>query len=154
MSFRLGYYLVKQDLLQVEQIDRAMRRQMMLGGALDTHLLELGLLSMDDLQGAFAKLYDWPQDAVSWIQQPSSEARASLPQALAEKFGVVPVHQQDNILYLLTDDQGAPPEQLPLSYWLQLDIVALYAPEIFLKQGLEAMYHIPDYFSYCQTSLS
>lgn len=143
MSFRLGFHLVQQDKLSVEQVDRATRRQQLLGGSLDTHLLELGWLDLQDLSQALLEAFETKAPPEEWTQHPSTQALAHIPSEWAEQFQIVPIHQDDKGIHLLASDNGTPPEEQPLSYWLDQPVHVYRVPELRLQQALHKLYALP-----------
>lgn len=139
MSFRLGYHLVEAGQLTVIQADQAMRRQLLLGGSLDTHLLELGWLSLDELSEALAETYEAEPLPEEWLLHPDPDAIDSVPHALVEQFQVLPIRKERGTLHLLIADHTAPPELLPLEYWLDCPIELHRIPQLRLQQGLAAL---------------
>ena len=141
MSFTLGYFLVQNDFLSVEQVDRAVRRQLLLGGSLDTNLLELGLLEETQLQEAFRKQSkNKSRLKPKWLSFPSYDAVSLVPAELVERFQVLPIYKEGETLHLLAVDAGVPAEHLPLSYWLGCSCVFHLAPEFRILQGIERLY--------------
>lgn len=149
MSFRLGYYLVQKGTLTLDQVDRATRRQHLLGGTLDTQLLELGWLDIAELTAALEATFDSPKLPQEWLTQPHKNAFESVPKAIATQFSIVPLAQDTEGLHILAADQGAPIEELPLRYWLNVPIQVYRVPHLRIIQALDSMYGctIPSRFS-------
>jgi CO/xanthine dehydrogenase FAD-binding subunit len=59
---RLGELLVAAGLLAVEQVEQALRAQVLWGGRLGTNLIELGFVDVEALTGALGELYRLPMD--------------------------------------------------------------------------------------------
>ena len=143
MSFKLGYFLVEQKIVSLEEVDRAFKRQLALGGTLDTNLLELGLISLDLLESAFDEVYSHHFEWILGDFFPTKEMIAQIPLSLVRQFQVVPMKKSHSHLEILVSNAGAPIESLPLSYWLGIPLNARYVPQIRLFQALEAIYSFP-----------
>ncbi|MCB9637543.1 MAG: hypothetical protein H6727_01395 [Myxococcales bacterium] len=139
MSFRLGHLLVEQKQLTLEQVDQAFHRQQLLGGSLDTQLLELGWMRPDALQQALAEAYEEQEAVETWMKRPSLDALLRMPSGLALQLELVPVWQDEDTLHLLAS-AGSMAEQWPLSYWLGQEVVLHYVPQIRVFQGLAALF--------------
>ncbi|MEO7730494.1 MAG: hypothetical protein ABIY55_05940, partial [Kofleriaceae bacterium] len=57
---RLGELLVAAGLLTVEQVEQAVRAQVMWGGRLGTNLVELGYIDLDKLATALSRQHGIP----------------------------------------------------------------------------------------------
>ncbi len=143
MSFRLGYHLVQQNAVDLESMDRAVRRQLLLGGSLDTSLLELELVSLHTLQHALPKALEQRTPPQKWLEQPESSALSFLPLPLIEQLHILPVALEKNTAHLLVADVGPPAEHLPLSYWFHRDIKVYPVPHLVLWHGLHRLYRLP-----------
>lgn len=143
MSFRLGYFLVQRKLLRVEDVDRACRRQLLLGGCLDTQLLALQLLDIEKLQELLPKALELPAPSATWLQSPTLEALSAVPVSWVGQFQVVPVAVTERTIHVLMADHGPPSSSLPLEYWLHRSVVLHPVPELRLFQAMEKLYRLP-----------
>lgn len=143
MSFRLGFHLVQQKTVDLESMDRAVRRQLLLGGSLDTSLLELELVDLATLQKGLPRALDKKAPKQAWLEQPSHEALSFLPQALIEQLQVVPVAMESSTAHVLVADIGPPAEHLPLAYWFHRDVRVYPVPHVVLAHALERLFQIP-----------
>ena len=142
MSFRLGFSLVERRLLSLEQVEQAFTRQRLLGGSLDTQIVELGWMTPQAIQDALDILQPPPVERDAWLRSPSMEALLRFPPTLARQIQIVPLAYDGRYLHLLASTLTTP-EQWPLSYWLGTDILLHYAPEIRIQQALAAFYQAP-----------
>lgn len=143
MSFRLGYHLVQQNAVDLESMDRAVRRQLLLGGSLDTSLLELELVSLHTLQHALPKALEQKTPPKKWLEKPESDALSFLPLPLVEQLQIVPVALEKRTAHILVADVGPPAEHLPLSYWFHRDVKVYPVPHVVLWHGLHRLYRLP-----------
>jgi hypothetical protein len=88
---RLGELLVAARLLTAEQIEQALRAQVMWGGRLGTALVELGFIDLDTLTRALGRQHGMPAALARHFEKADPELQAKLPAALAERLSVVPL---------------------------------------------------------------
>ena len=100
MPARLVQTLVARGLLPAERADEAVRRQAAEGGALDTHLLELGLLERGPLDeaGLLQALGEAsgyrPVNLADF--EPNPDVASFIPPKIAERLCVVPLSLDGN----------------------------------------------------------
>ncbi len=95
--------------LTPEQLGLAEERQRVLGGGLDTAILELGLLPEGRLVQLLAAFADLPAAPPELLEAPEAGLEALLPRLLAEKHGIAPVsveRRQLTVLARLPIDLG------------------------------------------------
>src|SRR6266480_2000888 len=88
---RLGELLVVTKLLTPEQIDQALRAQVMWGGRLGTNLIELGYIDLDALSQALARQHKLPAALARHFEKADTELQKKLSPAFAEQFTTVPL---------------------------------------------------------------
>ena len=88
---RLGELLVAARLLDAEQIQCALRAQVVWGGRLGTNLVELGLLDLDGLTRALGRQHGVPAALARHFDKADRELQERLPPELAQKWSVVPL---------------------------------------------------------------
>jgi hypothetical protein len=86
----LGDFLVAEGIVSSNQLTKAQERQMVMGGRLDTELLDMGAVHEGRLLEAVAKFYRARSVAGSALVQASSEVIRLIPPRMAVRFGVVP----------------------------------------------------------------
>ncbi len=88
---RLGELLVADGRLTHEQIEQGLRAQVLWGGRLGTNLVELGLIDLDELSWALARLHRVPVALARHFSRPDLALQQRLGAALAEKWQCVPL---------------------------------------------------------------
>src|SRR5688500_13816942 len=88
---RLGELLVAARLLDPEQIERALRAQVLWGGRLGTNLIELGLLDLDGISRALGRKHNLPSALARHFEKADRELQDRLPVDIARQWSVVPL---------------------------------------------------------------
>jgi hypothetical protein len=88
---RLGELLVATRLLEPEQVERALRAQVMWGARLGTNLVELGYLDLDGLSRALARQHDLPAALARHFEKADAALQRRLDPAHAEAWSIVPL---------------------------------------------------------------
>jgi len=88
---RLGEHLVAARLLDQEQIERALRAQVLWGGRLGTNLIELGLLDLDRISRALGRQHRVPAALSHHFEKADRELQERLTPELAKQWSVVPL---------------------------------------------------------------
>src|SRR3569623_1603042 len=88
---RLGERLIAAGLLTHEQLEKALRAQVVCGGRLGTNLGELGCVDLDTLATALGAQHGLPPALGRHFDRADRGLQEDFPQALAAKYGVVPL---------------------------------------------------------------
>jgi len=88
---RLGDLLVAAGGLDAEELEKALRAQIVWGGRLGTNLIELGFIDLDELSRVLGKQRAMPAALAHHFEKADATLQAQLPAELAEKHGVVPL---------------------------------------------------------------
>src|SRR6476646_1138467 len=88
---RLGELLVAAGLLTVEQVEQALRAQVMWGGRLGTNLVELHYLELDPLSKVLARQHRLPAALARHFEKADPELQRLLSPDFAERFSCVPL---------------------------------------------------------------
>lgn len=88
---RLGELLVADGRLTDEQIDQGLRAQVLWGGRLGSNLVELGLLDLDELSWALARLHGMPVALARHFARTDAALQQRLGPGLADKWQCVPL---------------------------------------------------------------
>jgi hypothetical protein len=140
--------LVAGGLVTAEQVEQALRAQVMWGGRLGTNLIELGFIDLDQLSRTLGILHKLPSALGRHFEKIDKDLQKLLSPDVAEKFSVVPllrVAADDKVivagigpletrpLAIIADDMGLGPAQ----------IVVTVAAELRIRYQLERAYNIP-----------
>src|SRR5580765_2406076 len=88
---RLGELLVAAGLLAVEQVEQALRAQVMWGGRLGTNLVELHYLELDPLSVALGRQHQLPAALARHFEKADPQLQRLLSADFAERFSCVPL---------------------------------------------------------------
>ncbi|HWV38186.1 MAG TPA: hypothetical protein VN033_06870 [Vulgatibacter sp.] len=143
MPLFLAGLLVRGGVLAPEQAEEALQRQALLGGALDTSLLELGSIAEDDLVDYLARASGLPAPAAGALDGPLDPAlREVIAARTAERYGVVPFRMEDGRVHVACSHpaDGTPFDELAPG---AAEVVAHVAPEVRVRMAIERLYGSP-----------
>src|SRR5215831_16501646 len=99
MTERLEEHLVTRGLLTQERADDALRSQALVGGAMDTLLLEMGALREQDLVTALGEVSGLqPIYLADYVPNPAMSS--SLPREDAERLNIAPLSVEEGMLHV------------------------------------------------------
>src|SRR5678816_978627 len=99
MIERLEEHLVARDSLSQERADDALRSQALVGGAMDTLLLEMGALREQDLVTALGEVSGLqPIYLADYVPNPAMAS--ALPREDAERLNIAPLSVEDEMLHV------------------------------------------------------
>jgi len=140
---RLGDYLLQHTIITQEELDEALRVQLLQGGHLGTCLMELGHLGEEDLGEALAAIWACPYISIQQLRNVRSSVIEQLPVRVAETYHAVPVAFEDQALRVAMIDPNNLPALDAISFATGLDTRPGVAPEARILQALERFYEIP-----------
>ncbi len=143
MSFKLGFFLAQKEIVNLDLLERAFRRQLLLGGTLDTNLLEIGAISLEQLEQIFGEIFPKPSSWTYKNLQIPPTLLSEIPLPLIEKFQIVPIKLDGQTLEILAADPTTPMEFTPLAYLLNKTLEVHIIPQIRLFQALHTFYGYP-----------
>ena len=143
---RIGELLVDERTVTVDQLEDALRHQVMQGGRLGTNLVELGYLQLDDLARALARQHTMPAALRAHFENANDEIQSRLAPSLAALWAAVPlgIVSEDPILIAVAVADPLPRagiDQISLAIGEQ--VVAAVAGELRIYYYLEKIYGIP-----------
>jgi hypothetical protein len=143
---RLGEKLVHDRLITVDQLEKALRSQVIYGGRLGTNLVELGFIELDALARALAEQKGVPAALEKHLQAIDPATLSLLPSRLAEKHQAIPIGlarltgRQLVVSFIEPDRLSAIDE---IGFATGSRITPCVAPEIRMMHYLEKLYGIP-----------
>ena len=142
MSSKLASLLVQEGLVNGAKMAEAFTRQVIYGGALDTIVLEMGLVDESALLDVLQRAVGLPalDDLPTADMTPLARV---LPQALAAKHRIAPFAEQGTLLKVVTLDSFDRAAIDRLSSELRFTLVPHVAPEVRLELALERVYGTP-----------
>lgn len=93
---RLGDLLVAAGGLDAEELEKALRAQVMWGGRLGTNLIELGYIDLDELARVLGKQRGMPAALAHHFEKADKTLQEQLPVELVEKLQIVPLLRLDD----------------------------------------------------------
>jgi len=145
-SVRVGETLIREGAITGEQLEEALRAQVIYGGRLGTNLVELGHVDLD----ALAEILGAQAGLAAALQRHFDEANRSLQSRLAASLAnerqCVPlavVSEEPRLIAVAFMDPPDPSILGELSRALGAEIVPAIAPELRLRYQLERVYGIP-----------
>jgi hypothetical protein len=144
---RLGELLVAAGLLSAEQVEQALRAQVMWGGRLGTNLIELHYLELDPLSKMLGRQHNLPAALARHFEKADPELQRRLPPDLAERFSCVPLLRMGPEQHVAIASLAplTPRELAIIAEALDVDVrrlVPAIAAELRIRYQLERVYHI------------
>ena len=144
---RLGEQLVAAGLLTVDQVEQALRAQVMWGGRLGTNLVEQHYLELDPLSAALGRQHRLPAALARHFEKADPALQRMLSPDFAERFSCLPLlrmgHEQHVVIASIAPLQ---PRQLAIiADELAVDIrqlVPAIAAELRIRYQLERVYGV------------
>jgi len=136
-EFGLGGYLVQRGVLSREQLGQALQSQVVYGGRLGTNLVELGLLSLDEVAAHLAASSGFPLPPKEWLDSPDAMALAALPRELASRHLAMPLRLDGDGLHVALLDPAETHVTAELSRAARRPLVPYVLPELRLRYVLE-----------------
>lgn len=143
MSGRIGETLVDKGVLTQDQLERALKAQLIFGGHLGTSLIELGYVDEAALGQTLSEMTGAPYAASETLLDVPPPVIQAVPARLAEQYRVVPIRLKDRTLLVATIDPKDLAALDALAFATGYRIVPWVAPEIRIFQALEKYYGIP-----------
>lgn len=148
MPDRLTNYLVEQGVITPDAETEAIQRQVLMGGAIDTALLELELADEESILKALDAIYE--SDIASrqdLARTTSNRAVRAIPEQWARRRKIAPLYLAEDSTKL-TVLSPAPADQALLNRWgelLELELTPILAPEFRIEERLAILYEAePD----------
>lgn len=144
---RIGELLVAARMLTPEQVEQALRAQVLWGGRLGTILVELHYLELDPLSRALGHQHHLPAALARHFEKADPELQARLPPEIAHRFSCLPLLPmgpgQHVVIAVLAP--LAPRQLAVVASELAVDVARLVpavAPELRIRYQLERVYRI------------
>src|SRR5215813_6501548 len=143
---RLGELLVAARVLTIDQVDAALRAQVMWGGRLGTNLIELGCIDLDGLSRALGRQHRLPAALARHFDVADANLQGRMSADVAEKLACIPlVRAQHNVVVAATGPLDARAlaviaDELGVT---ANEIVVSVAAELRIRYHLERVFKIP-----------
>ncbi len=137
---RLGDCLLAEGLLNTQQLDEAIEYQCIYGGKLGTSLIELALLTEEQLAKVLSQQLKLHYIKPELLMDVPESLLSLVPREVALKNKIVPYHEDGKKLYVAMNDVTNLSNIDDLSFQLDHVIVPLAIPEIRLMVALQKHY--------------
>lgn len=142
MPARLAQHLVQRGLLPSEKVNEALRRQTVGGGALDTVLLEQGVIAEAGMLQAIADVSDLrPVNLADF--EPNYDVATLIPQKVADRLGIVPLSVDGNTLHVASVYPPSPKEIGEVGLLLGKQVELWVGIEARVRDWIAAIYKTP-----------
>ena len=140
MSVRLATYLLQERILRPDQLDDLLQLQVVEGGALDTHILEQGLLTETALIAAMAEAYHLPAIARQDIEDIPPRIPEIYPRVFAETYRFVPYRLLERNLGVVVSEPPEPGVVSKLEQRLRIHIAPAVTSEARVYYAMHRLY--------------
>ena len=150
---KLGEFFVQKGLINPNQLEEALRGQLIFGGHLGTCLLEMGFIDEHTLGKTLAEMFGVDYAPPHFLNDIPKSVIDLLPRRLAEKLHAVPFERKDKSLHVAMIDPKNLPALDELAFATGYRIRPWVSPEARIFQVLERYYEVPRrqrYISVCQ----
>jgi len=150
MGSRLGDMLVQEGLITPEELEEALRYQVIYGGKLGTNLIEMGLADEGDISLALSRKLGVPYVDADQLMALSPGTLKLIPRELVEKYRVIPMRLEKNKLSLVMLNPADLAAIDDIAFRTGFVIRPLIAPEVRMVIALEKYFGIPRELRYIQ----
>lgn len=142
MRRNLGQLLTEQGIISEKVLDEALQRQVIFGGRLGTNLLEMGVVTEDDLMRILAFQNNVPYAEARHFDSIPRDVLDSVPKELLARYRIVPIALEGHRVTLAMTD----PQKLDIvdevAFRTNLVVKPVIASEVRIVESLEKYYGI------------
>jgi hypothetical protein len=138
----IGEALVRSGLITRDHLRLALERQVVFGGRIGTNIVELGILSEEELARFLSTHLKVAAVSPAAMMNVDEETIASIDPRLADKYKIVPFRKEKNRLHVAMLDPKNFNAVEELRFVTGYDIIPYIAPELRLLFALERYYGI------------
>lgn len=139
---KFGTQLVREGLVNPQQLEEALRMQTLYGGRLGSTIVELNFVHVDVMSEFLGRITGFPVATQAMVDEATEEAIELVPAEMAERFDCLPLRKDGRRLHMAM----VTPENLAatdaLSFKTGLRIVPYVVLELRLHYALEEKYGI------------
>ena len=143
MVLRLGEMLVQSNVITSDQLEEALKTQVMFGGKLGTNLVELNFVDEQTIANTLSKKLGVPSVSRDDLMAIPESTISILSKTVVEKYKVVPISVDKSGLTIVTADPSNLNSFDELRFITSKAIKTVIAPEIDLILAMERYYDIP-----------
>lgn len=141
LASHFGAFLVKNKVLSQGQVEEAILNQGLLGGRLGTNLVEIGCLSLDELENQLARFLNVPRAMPQEFETISQPLLQSIPRRLIDKYFFLPLNRKSKELRIATANPKSKLMCAEIEGVLAVPVVPCVSSEIRL------IYFLSKYFN-------
>jgi type IV pilus assembly protein PilB len=139
MSGRLGELLVRENLISLQQLQKAQDEQRKTGGRIGALLVRQGALAENELTGFLSKQYGVPAISLKDFDV-DEEVLKLIPKATAEKHQVVPVNRAGSSLIVAMSDPSNIFAVDDIKFLTGYNVEVVVASEQAIREAIEQYY--------------
>src|SRR5438132_4346666 len=136
---RLGELLVRENLISLQQLQKAQEAQRKTGGRLGMSLIKQGILSAEQLTNFLARQYGVPAINLGDFEV-DPEVIKLIPVEVAKKHQVVPVNRAGSSLIVAMSDPSNIPAIDDLKFLTGYNIEVVVASEVQIEEAVARYY--------------
>lgn len=141
MALKLGELLIKEGLITQNQLDEALKTQMIFGIKLGSSLIELGFVEEGQLLKLLSKKLGVPAVSRKEILNIPEKVIQTLPSSIAEKYRVVPLRLDNKRLSVAMSDPTDLKAIDEISFRTGYLVQPFIAPDLHISLALEKYYY-------------
>jgi len=139
MSGRLGELLVRENLISLQQLQKAQEEQRKTGGRIGSLLVKQGAIAESDLTGFLSKQYGVPAISLKDFDI-DEEVLKLIPKGTAEKHQVIPVNRAGSSLIVAMSDPSNIFAIDDVKFLTGYNVEVVVASEQAIKEAIERYY--------------
>lgn len=148
MAIKLGEMLVNSRLITTQQLDEALKCQVIFGGRLGTNLIELGYLEEEALARVLSEKLGAPYADPQLLMSLPGEVTCLLPRDIIERYRVIPLELDKKRLCIAMADPSDLAAIDEIAFMTGYIIRPFVTPEVRLVTALEKYFGIKREFRY------
>lgn len=152
MAIKLGEMLLKEKIITPEQLDDALKSQMIFGIKLGSSLIELGFIDEEKLSDFLSRKLGVPSVGKHALMSIPAEVIEKIPVVLAEKYSVIPISFKNRRIAVAMVDPADLQAIDELAFATGMMIEPHIAPELLIKFALERHYGVKRDMRYARVS--
>jgi len=142
LAVKIGELLVKNGLITEEQLEEALKAQLVFGGRIGTNLVELGCISTATLAEFLARQLAMPALAPSQLEKIPMDAIQAVAAETASKFMMFPLSLEGRVLKLAMADPTDLRAVDEIAFSTGYQVKTIVAPELLVMYALEKFYDV------------
>lgn len=147
---RLAETLVEEGIITETQLQKALQRQLVMGGKIGTNLLELKYVSEEQLDNVLSKIYRISYATPDLFLNIPLDVISSIPKEIAVRHKIVPIKKEQKNLTIAMENPNDIRIIDELSFMTGCRITTIVASEIRIAFALEKYYDQPRNVRYIE----